>query len=194
MKKHRGRRRGGGGNPKDSDNHDNPDMKARVQKVYRHFRTATMGGCNGRSTGHDGSLSPVWMFRVLEVLGVFGETVVDLGASDGRVLASALACGADKVFGHELPENKACKFVFDAVLKRMDSTSGKADPSYYSRRACWFPDDIDRVLICLFLRFLSPPHHGIPDSRTQNPRFYRHHLSFQGIPDHPGPNDSLLSN
>ncbi len=50
-------RRGGGGKPKDSDNHDNPRMKARVQKVYRHFRTATMGGCNGRSNGLDGSLS-----------------------------------------------------------------------------------------------------------------------------------------
>jgi hypothetical protein len=152
-------RRGGGGKPKDSDNHDNPHMKARVQKVYRHFRTATMGGCNGRSNGHDGSLSPIWMFRVLQFLGVFGETVVDLGASDGRVLASALACGAEKAFGHEHPENKACKFVFDAVLKRMDSTSGKADPSYYTRRACWFPDDIDRVLNFSFLRFLflSPP-------------------------------------
>ena len=42
----------------ESDNHDNPDMKARVQKVYRHFRTATMGGCNGRSNGHDGSFIP----------------------------------------------------------------------------------------------------------------------------------------
>ena len=82
-------RRGGGGKPKDSDNHDNPHMKARVQKVYRHFRTATMGGCNGSSNGLDGSLSPIWMFRVLQFLGVFGETVVDLGASDGRVLASA---------------------------------------------------------------------------------------------------------
>jgi hypothetical protein len=109
--------RGGGGNPKDSYNDVNPHMKARVLKVYRHFRTATMGGCNGRSTGHDGSLAPIWMFRVLQFLGVFGETVVDLGASDGRVLASALACGTDKVFGHEHPENKACKFVFDAVLK-----------------------------------------------------------------------------
>ena len=93
-------------NPKDSDNHDNPHMKARVQKVYRHFRTATMGGCNGRSTGHDGSLSPIWMFRVLEVLGVFGETVVYLGASDGRVLASALACGADKALDTSFPKIK----------------------------------------------------------------------------------------
>ena len=83
--------RGGGGNPKDSNNDANPHMKARVVKVYRHYRTVTMGGCNGRSTGHDGSLAPIWMFRVLQFLGVFGETVVDLGASDGRVLASALA-------------------------------------------------------------------------------------------------------
>ena len=91
------------------------------------------------------------MYRVLQLLDIVGRTVVDLGAGDGRVLASALACCADKVFGHELPENKACKFVFDAVLKRMDATSGNADPSFYSRRARWFPDDIDEVAICGFL-------------------------------------------
>jgi len=56
--------RGGGGNPKDSNNDANPHMKARVVKVYRHYRTVTMGGCNGdwmngRSTGHDGSLAPI---------------------------------------------------------------------------------------------------------------------------------------
>lgn len=136
--------------------HDNPHLQDSVRNIYRQYSKATMGGCNGRTTGHDGSLAPIWMFRVLQFLGVFGETVVDLGASDGRVLASALACGADKAFGHELPENKACKFVFDAVLKRMDSTSGKDDRSYYSRRASWFPDDIDRVLIPLFSEISFP--------------------------------------
>ncbi len=134
------------GNPKDHDNppkgklrnpkdHDNPHLQDSVRNVYRQYSKATMGGCNGSTTGHDGGLAPIWMFRVLQFLGVFGETVVDLGASNGRVLTSALACGADKVFGHELPKNKACKFMFDAVLKRMDLTSGKADRSYYWRRA-----------------------------------------------------------
>ena len=56
--------------------------------------------------------------------------------------STVTACGADKVFGHDLPENKACKFVLDAVLKMMDATGGKAIlinliPSFYSRKACW---------------------------------------------------------
>ena len=62
------------------------------------------------------------------------------------MLASALACGAEAVFGHELPENKACKFVMDAVLKTMDATSGSPDPSFYSGRALWLPDDINQVV------------------------------------------------
>ena len=127
-------------------------MPARVRRAYREFNKATLGGCSGRFAGHDGSLAPIWLFRVLQFMGIIGNTVVDLGAGDGRVLASALACGADKVFGHELPENKACKYVFDAVLKRMDATSGNADPYFYSRRARWFPDDIDKVAILCFAK------------------------------------------
>ena len=60
---------------------------------------------------------------------------------DWRVLVSELACGADKAFGYELPKNKACKYVLDAVLKKMDVSSG----NLYSRRAHWVPSDIDKV-------------------------------------------------
>jgi hypothetical protein len=38
--------------------------------------------------------------------------------------------GIDKGW-HELPENKACKFVMDAVLKTMKATSGSLDPSFF---------------------------------------------------------------
>ena len=41
-------------------------------------------------------------------------------------------CGTDKAFGYELPF-KACKYVLDAVLKKMDLSSG----NLYSRRAHW---------------------------------------------------------
>ena len=59
------------------------DRGGGVFKVYRHFRTATMGGCNGRCKGHDGSLAPIWMFRVLQFLSVFGETVSILAQATG---------------------------------------------------------------------------------------------------------------
>ena len=124
-------------------------MPLRVRKVYPIYKTVAMGGCDGRSAGHDGSLAPIWIFRVLQCLGFVGQRLVDLGAGNGRVLASALACGAEAVFGHELPENKACKFVMDDVLKTMDAshaTSGSPDPSFYSGRALWLPDDINQVV------------------------------------------------
>ena len=48
-----------------------------------------------------------------------GRNLVDLGAGDGRVMASAMKCGARSVVGYELPANSAHKFVYDAVLRRI---------------------------------------------------------------------------
>ena len=67
------------------------------------------------------------------------------------VLVSALACGADKSFGYELPKNKACKYVLDAVLKKMDVSSG----NLYSRRAHWVPSDIDKVAMYFLVKTSS---------------------------------------
>lgn len=127
------------------------NMPHRVGFVYRTYKKATLGGCNGRCAGHDGSLSPIWLFRVLQCLGIMRQIVVDLGAGDGRVLVSALACGADQAFGYELPKNKACKYVLDAVLKKMDVSSG----NLYSRRAHWVPSDIDKVAMHFLIKTLS---------------------------------------
>ncbi len=44
---------------------------------------------------------------------------MDLGAGEGRVLTSAIRCGANSVVGYELTANSAHKYVFDAVLRRI---------------------------------------------------------------------------
>ncbi len=47
------------------------------------------------------------------------RNVVDLGAGEGRVLASTKKFGAKSVVGYELPANSAHKSVCDAVLRRI---------------------------------------------------------------------------
>ena len=80
--------------------------KFSLNTVYGHFKKAS-GGCDGGVEGHNGSLNPICLFLILQHLDVYGRRLVDLGAGEGRVLASALACGAEGVYGHELPANRA---------------------------------------------------------------------------------------
>ena len=69
---------------------------------------------------------------------------MDLGAGEGRVMASALKIGAKSVVGYELPANSAHKYVYDAVLRRIfdriDSNSMASDDQ-------WLAKDIDQVFI-----------------------------------------------
>ena len=116
--------------------------KFSLNTVYGHFKKAS-GGCDGGVEGHNGSMNPICLFLILQHLDVYGRRLVDLGAGEGRVLASALACGAEGVYGHELPANRAHKFVFDAVLVRMAEAMG----SNFLRNAQWLENDIDKVLV-----------------------------------------------
>lgn len=122
---------------------ENPELA--IRDVYAQFKRSSMGGCDGRSCGCNGSLAPIWLSRVFEMLGIFGQRLVDLGAGEGRVLVAALVCGAHNVLGYELPENQGSKYLFDSVLKTMDRINYNQDPSFYTKRACWQPQDIDQV-------------------------------------------------
>ncbi len=77
---------------------------------------------------------------------------MDLGAGEGRVLASAMKFGAKTVVGYELPANSAHKFVFDAVLRQIfpgiDFNSTAADVQ-------WLAQDIDQVYISMNIYILS---------------------------------------
>ena len=71
---------------------------------------------------------------------------MDLGAGEGRVLASAMKFGAKSVVGYELPANSAHKFVYDAVLRRIFAG---IDFNLIASVAQWLAKDIDQVSIDL---------------------------------------------
>ena len=68
---------------------------------------------------------------------------MDLGAGEGRVMASALKIGAKSVVGYELPANSAHKFVYDAVLRRIFAD---IDLNSVASVSQWLAKDIDQVL------------------------------------------------
>lgn len=121
-----------------------PD-EMKVQRVYMCFRKAA-GGADGGVVGVNGSLSVMSLFCILQIMGIKGRRLVDMGGGEGRVLISAMACGADCAFGYELPDNMAHKFVFDAALTQMARHC--PDQSVLLHNAQWFAGDIDQVVGC----------------------------------------------
>ena len=71
---------------------------------------------------------------------------MDLGAGEGRVMASALKIGAKSVVGYELPANSAHKYVYDAVLRRI-SGFDRIDSNSMASDDQWLAKDIDQVFI-----------------------------------------------
>jgi hypothetical protein len=83
------------------------------------------------------------LFLIFQALGVRERKLVDLGAGDGKVLASAMRCYARSVVGYELPSNSAHKYIYDAVLRRIFP-----NPIQYNHikpMAQWMAKDIDKV-------------------------------------------------
>ena len=121
-------------------------------RVYRLFKKAA-GGADGGVEGVNGSVSPLSLHRILTLLRIHGRRLVDLGAGEGRVLVAAIACGALKAFGHELPANRGHWHVFKAALVQLT----RADPEQevLLRNAGLFAEDIDKVMLfrCLFFLF-----------------------------------------
>lgn len=110
-----------------------------IRRVYSHYRKLS-DGCDGKAVGFGGSLSPKSLAAILNLMKIVGRRVLDFGAGDGRVLAAALALGAQSAAGYELPGNIAQKFVFDAVILRMIITSPPK-----SVDCQWNAIDIDEV-------------------------------------------------
>jgi hypothetical protein len=122
-----------------------------IRRVYAHFRK-TSDGCDGASGfGFNGCLSFTSLFLLFHAIGVRGRKIVDIGAGEGRVLASAMKCGAKSVVGYELPANSAHKYVYDAVLRRIFV---QVDFNFLSSVAQWLAKDIQQVLnLVLFVSF-----------------------------------------
>ena len=90
-------------------------MKA-IQKIYRRINKLS-GGADGGVSGFNGSIRLNPLAKILRALFVNGNELVDFGAGSGRVLFSAVAVGASRAYGYELPVNKGMKYVFDAAVR-----------------------------------------------------------------------------
>ena len=116
-----------------------------IQRVYSHFRRAS-DGCDGATGfGFNGCLNVTSLFLIFQAIGLRGKRLVDLGAGEGRVLASAMKYGAHWVVGYELPVNSAHKYVYHAVLRRI--YEGIVHFDIVSPRAQWLAQDIDEVFV-----------------------------------------------
>ena len=87
-----------------------------IQKIYRRMHKLS-GGADGGVSGFNGSIRPDPLAKILRALIVNGNELVDFGAGTGRVLFSAVAMGASRAYGYELPANKGMKYVFDAAVR-----------------------------------------------------------------------------
>jgi hypothetical protein len=119
-----------------------------IQRIYKLYRKIT-NGCDGKHVGFGGSLSPKSMALVVRAMNIFGSNFVDFGAADGRAMLAAWSAGANSVVGFELPDNKAQKLVFDAVLARL--------PHRAISRAKWLANDIDMVIVHYVPLSVHPP-------------------------------------
>jgi ribosomal protein L11 methylase PrmA len=90
-----------------------------IRRVYPNFSRVS-GECDGCTVfGFNGRLNVTSLFLLFQATSLHGKNVVDLGAGEGRDLASAMKFGAKSVVGYELPANSAHKFAYDAVLRRI---------------------------------------------------------------------------
>jgi predicted RNA methylase len=62
---------------------------------------------------------------------IFGSNFVDAGAGNGVVMACAIAVGAGKATGYELPENDAHRFIFAALMSRVFCRSSSLETTGY---------------------------------------------------------------
>lgn len=119
-----------------------PEIEA-LKAIYRLFKRCS-GGADGGVVGTNGSLRPTCLVRMLRAMRISGSEFLDFGAGVGVVLVAAMAGGATKAIGYELPDNKAHKFVYDAVLKKLYMEKRFALPVAWSEGQ-WCPRDIHNM-------------------------------------------------
>ena len=76
-------------------------------------------GAHGNTRGFHGSLTAGSLQKILNVVDPYRRNFLDIGFGNGVVLAAALAAGAAKVHGYELPGNQANHLIFQAAMRRL---------------------------------------------------------------------------
>ena len=81
------------------------------------FKTVA-GGAHGNTRGFNGSLTAGSLQKIFHAVDPSRKIFLDIGFGTGVVLAAALAAGASKAHGYELPGNQANRFIFQAAMTR----------------------------------------------------------------------------
>ena len=92
------------------------DVVHAINRIYRRTKKLS-DGAEGGVSGFNGSIRAKALAKLLMALCVEENELVDFGAGSGRVLFSAVAAGASRAYGYELPVNKGMKYVFDAAVR-----------------------------------------------------------------------------
>ena len=110
-----------------------------VKRVYTIVRSVC-DNAHGNIAGFYGTVTPHSLYKIFSELDVYGSNFVDCGAGKGIPMGAAVALGASRVYGFELPENKANKIIFEAAINRMASKNCFNDPSLLHRIHFWLKD------------------------------------------------------
>ena len=102
------------------------DVVHAINRIYRRTKKLS-DGAEGGVSGFNGSIRAKALAKLLMALCVEENELVDFGAGSGRVLFSAVAAGASRAYGYELPVNKGMKYVFDAMLTSANQTHDRVE-------------------------------------------------------------------
>ena len=96
----------------------------KVKRVYTIVRTVC-DNAHGNVAGFYGTVTPHSLYKIFSELDVYGGNFVDCGAGEGIPMGAAMALGASRVYGFELPspENKANKIIIEAAINRNPDSS-----------------------------------------------------------------------
>ena len=89
----------------------------RVGTVFKQADNGVSGSSGG--CGVSGSISPKGMLDIFAATGLYGRSITDLGAGNGRVLMAAGVYGASNGWGCELGVNRGNFYIYDAALSKM---------------------------------------------------------------------------
>jgi hypothetical protein len=121
----------------------------KVKRVYTIVRTVC-DNAHGNVAGFYGTVTPHSLYKIFSELDVYGSIFVDFGAGTGIPMGAAMALGASRAYGFELPENKANKIIFHASVNRMASKQCFNDQSIL-HRAHFRLKDIMKVCMSFFV-------------------------------------------
>lgn len=120
------------------------DSLLRVEAASRIHHQTTGGGISGSSgEGLTGTITAQGIHGIFQAADIGGKHVLDLGASDGRVLFQALAYGSASATGVELPVNaSAQQYIVSATAHRMSRAFPEVD---FQRQLVYIHQDIMKM-------------------------------------------------